>query len=348
MNASRVVRRLRSACALSSACLALATPVTAATFCVDSEANLRTALNTAHGNGTDDSIFLVVGTYFVSTPLVYSGSDGHALSLFGGYAAGCHVPAYPGARSTIDGQGQSALISASGVGNLRLSRLVWQNGIGSSVIIYLMGPIPPMGGNILIEQNVFGYNTGTSTPVSIHTDHGRTLVRNSLFIANTSQSPDSPAITLGGSEGSDDHDGYFNGNTLSGNQAGEGGKLLRLDGTQVWSVANNIFWNNAATYDLDVSVTSTELYYNDIANYFGTPIAGAGSNLAIDPRFANTIGGDFSLRADSPLLDAGFGNAPGGLGVNDLADHARVMGAAVDVGAYERPLPDLIFADGFD
>jgi uncharacterized repeat protein (TIGR01451 family) len=55
--------------------------------------------------------------------------------------------------------------------------------------------------------------------------------------------------------------------------------------------------------------------------------------LTDDPRFVSPATGDYGLRADSPAIDAGDSSAIAA--VTDLDGNPRILGAAVDLGAYE-------------
>ena len=68
----------------------------------------------------------------------------------------------------------------------------------------------------------------------------------------------------------------------------------------------------------------------------------------VDPQFAPCPGFlcfNFELSPQSPLVDAGDDTTPGGLTAIDLAGKPRVLGAHVDIGAYEN---EVIFVDGFE
>jgi hypothetical protein len=74
-----------------------------------------------------------------------------------------------------------------------------------------------------------------------------------------------------------------------------------------------------------------------------------------DPMFVGAAGGDYRLAAGSPAIDAcgdppflagdpDFLKAPRGVDQPDVVDNGGVF----DLGAFERQLPDLVFADGFE
>jgi hypothetical protein len=69
------------------ALLGIQAPAGAAQFCVDSAASLQTALTTAAGNGADDEVRIVQGTYVGN--FVYASTQANNLSVLGGYTAGC-------------------------------------------------------------------------------------------------------------------------------------------------------------------------------------------------------------------------------------------------------------------
>jgi hypothetical protein len=86
------------------------------------------------------------------------------------------------------------------------------------------------------------------------------------------------------------------------------------------------------------------LYYNGLsaaANYFSgsltncctVPLAAGTGNFTNAPLFVDLTGGDFHLRADSPCIGAGdAGFAPGSA---DLDGRPRLVGAGLDLGAFE-------------
>ncbi len=333
----------------------------AATFCVSSASELQAALNVAASNNQGDVIELVEGTFTLSTTLTHDSSEVRNLFLIGGYAAGCTALASASAKSVIDGGGARPLLDLAAAGDVVLLRLVWQNGVATTqhngMLIY-----PPSGssGSLRILQNVFrdidGYaDANTVVPPVYLAARAQLEIDDSLFAGIASAYPGRAAIILDGGTGtgSDSYGGRFINNTLTGNlvphASGDNDGALRLSGTpDSWLVANNILWDNAADYDLQLS-SHTALYHNDIGTYRGTPVDGIGSNPAVDPAFIDASSGDYHLRADSPLLNAGLHTVPGGVYLYDLDGNPRIVFGEVDIGAYEiQQLPDHVFIDGFD
>jgi len=56
----------------------------------------------------------------------------------------------------------------------------------------------------------------------------------------------------------------------------------------------------------------------------------------MEPRFVDEVTGDLRLRSTSPLVDLGVVCSTGGVVNLDAAEHGRLAGPTVDVGAYER------------
>jgi hypothetical protein len=70
----------------------------------------------------------------------------------------------------------------------------------------------------------------------------------------------------------------------------------------------------------------------------------ASLTMHLDPLFVGA--GDYHLQPTTPARDAGNDlQVPADI-THDLGGAARIIGPAVDIGAYERP--DSLFADGFE
>ncbi|MCS6875568.1 MAG: DUF5123 domain-containing protein, partial [Aquificaceae bacterium] len=155
-------------------------------------------------------------------------------------------------------------------------------------------------------------------------------------------------------------------NTFYNNRAKNGGGaliILEEDSAEVY-VVNNIFWQNTAiaggrdgddlfinsNYDEQGRSSAINLYNN---NFSGNANFSSGKsedllitkvqqgrynhagNVQVDPRFVNASAGDFRLQANSPLIDKGYNNLPSELLQKDKDGNPRVVGGAVDIGAYE-------------
>lgn len=113
-------------------------------------------------------------------------------------------------------------------------------------------------------------------------------------------------------------------------------------------VSNTVVWGNdpdpgvADIYAFGSGISFVRVHRGKLAGSTDSDSApGTG-----DPRFV--AAGDAHLRSDSILIDSGLANPIGGSGTFDVEGAARVKGAAVDVGAFEAALSDVIFKNGFD
>ncbi len=147
--------------------------------------------------------------------------------------------------------------------------------------------------------------------------------------------------------------------TFSGNAAGSDcGAVYNFLGASV-ELTNVIIRDNEADGNDDSASASicneidatTEVFHSLIANSGGSgagwnPDIGedGGNNLDADPLFvapldpadAPTESGDLRLMSGSPAIDAGDNDAfDAGLPDSDLAGYARLVGSALDLGAYE-------------
>jgi len=134
------------------------------------------------------------------------------------------------------------------------------------------------------------------------------------------------------------------GNTLVGNDTGfiaSKGAGASLTGT----LANTLVADNASR-GVIIGAAAGADFANEHDLVFGngtddfTPGAGT---VQADPSFVGA--GDFHLRSDSPARDAGNSAFTTDIPV-DLDGAQRVVGAAVDIGAWE--VGDAIFANGFE
>lgn len=142
--------------------------------------------------------------------------------------------------------------------------------------------------------------------------------------------------------------------TFAGNFAEDDGGGLVGNGSS--AITNCVFWRNTAYFgenDPESNIrhfsAGNPVFTNCLIGNSGGSGAGwqsdlgvdGGGNVDADPRFAAPIApastpstaGDFRLTSGSPALNAGA--AADSLGATDLAGNPRVIGTAVDMGAYE-------------
>lgn len=109
-------------------------------------------------------------------------------------------------------------------------------------------------------------------------------------------------------------------------------------------LSNSVVWGNdpdAATMDLYTFGSGMFLTRVHSGKRGGTPTSNISPSTG-DPGFVAY--NDPHLRADSLLIDSGVTNPLGGSGTFDASGLPRVLGDAVDIGAFES---ELLFANGF-
>ncbi len=205
--------------------------------------------------------------------------------------------------------------------------------------------------NVVNSYDYRSYGGGISI-----TAQTRTLTSN-IFKNNTAKA--TSAIGRGSEGGGVYLEGfnsttYLTNNNFVGNIAIDngGGIHLSLSSTEPYSskayLYNNIFWINESfkNYGADFSVSSNQsseltLFANNFDWNYETgywannPISIDPSNFnRVDPLFVDPDNGDLHLQSGSPMINAGFPNTPN-LPETDLDGNPRVIGAAVDIGAYE-------------
>ncbi len=169
-----------------------------------------------------------------------------------------------------------------------------------------------------------------------------TNVVNGLFAANTAGG-DGGALYLTG------NDATFTNTTFSKNAAGSTtgkGGALYLGSSGSMAIRNSILWGDTASDSAEIfngvsSATDVGVAYSDVGDNTGTGygFSDGGSNISLSPLFVDTTTNDFHLATSptaSPCIDVGDSTATALSGVHqDLGGDTRIMGTAVDMGAYE-------------
>lgn len=118
-----------------------------------------------------------------------------------------------------------------------------------------------------------------------------------------------------------------------------GSTVLDLNAPVANHIQNSIIWTDENTADAikvsngTATITISSSVIN--ANYQGT--ATLTNVLNSDPLFTNSAGGDFTVQSGSPAINTGDNTlySTGTMGNTDLAGNARIIGTAIDRGAYE-------------
>jgi hypothetical protein len=348
---------------LALGALLLADTVSAATHvkCVGSSgalADALSALSTAQDNSDADEIRIRTGNY-VAPAGGFSGSvtNHHNLTIRGGYTdAACTQQTLDASQTVLDGNHAAGVMTINTVqipnSDIEVSGLTFQNGSGSAEFesnaggLKIGDPNPISGGKVLVERNIFRNNSAASNGHSeavggllAATDGESLVVRGNLFFGNSS--PNAAAAYFYSNNEIDVSNNTFIGNTATGPAQSTRVMIGYFTFTGL-KLGNNILWGNATgpgVFDVDLSpmqfagMAGATLTNNDIESATGTAVAETGTRH-VDPGFVDN--GNYRLRASSPLIDAGVGDPAGGLAAVDLDGVARVQGAAVDLGAYER------------
>jgi hypothetical protein len=114
--------------------------------------------------------------------------------------------------------------------------------------------------------------------------------------------------------------------TLTGNAADAAG------GVAGGTLVNCIVWGNVSAGQ---PASSNYWFEINLDHCCTAPLPESGEgNIAVDPLFVNAGAGDYRLQAGSPCIDAGT-NLAWMAAATDLDGRSRIIGASVDMGAYE-------------
>ncbi len=326
----------------------------ASTFCVNSATSLQAALNTAGTNNQADLIEIVAGTYTAPPGgFFYISSEANGIDIYGGYTSGCTQRT--AARTTLDGSGlyqiMRIILNASSTAvNIDIRRITFIDGKATTSGGGLM--LSALNGYVNLEANRFLLNHADISAGALYVESGGIVVlRSNLFFANDASDEGAAMLLTSNAEA------YVVGNTVVSNTATSSLPMTHVGGVYFageagthLELSNNIFWNNNPNGIVDFeSGTPFTARNNDIGIMAGVPPdALSQGNQSVDPQFApcgSLLCVGFNLLRASPLVDAGYDAAPGGLGALDLEDKPRIIGPHVDIGAYEE---DVLFRNGFE
>ncbi|MEM4441094.1 MAG: choice-of-anchor Q domain-containing protein [Desulfurococcaceae archaeon] len=105
------------------------------------------------------------------------------------------------------------------------------------------------------------------------------------------------------------------------------------------NLAHNLFSTSTPSIDFSNAPQTEKVYIRLAGNYNqnianGCTNTGQYDNIQADPKFVNPQNGDLRLQASSPAINAGCNNAPS-IPSTDKDGNPRIVGTAVDMGAYE-------------
>jgi parallel beta-helix repeat protein len=312
---------LAAICAGGGAC--------ATEYCVHDVGELNAALAVAAA-GQTTVIKLAQGTYAVHGSTIENAHDYGPLQLLGGYNADCSVRTLNPSNTAFDGGGQSDDVLLNVYGDARVEGITLRNFAGIGLALYEGED----DAYVKVASNVFSHvgiilepRSGESFDLSFN--------NNLVFGYANGGWPTALFIV-------DDGTVHVEGNTVADN-ADDG---IAVCGHGEVALGNNIAWNNAAR-DIRLSCVGDdndprEAYFVDnlYGTLYGSETSDSYGTSHADPLFASPASGNYRLQNASPAINSG--NAALSHPGVDLDGHARVVGSAIDRGAYEAAVDDTV------
>ena len=334
------------------------------TFCVSSASDLTSALSAAQTTykNEDNEVDITHGTYFGNW--TYGIGNTHGIIIRGGFFSffdGCAQDANPDASLTVLDAAESGTVLSilpqpgkATSGAVTITDLTFAHGresVQTNGAGLFVGFIGLYTGDVLIERNIFRNNTNT-TPTGggagvVASIGGVLTVRNNMFFDNTAHAWS--ALSMFNSAG---HANVTNNtiayNFLNGSFASNAMVSYSGNGDAYAAFVNNITVYTLGTGSAISLNSRMALFNNDIDTSNGSPDPSSNGTINVDPRFVDSVNGNLHLRPDSTLINHGTDTNNvlfGGMSSYDLDGNDRVIGPAIDLGAYES---DILFRDGFD
>jgi hypothetical protein len=322
--------------------------------CVSTAQQLQNALTSASTggqyNGMDNRIKIVQGLYqtrLVSNPspgpFYYSNTAATgSLSIEGGYNADCSARSRNPLATLLDGNGQYQVMDLrSRKAAIQVSGVTIENGEatteGGGLSINAEGSDDSAAS---VSDTIIRNNHTTAFGGGLYAASGgsgnRTVVHGNLIVDNVADQGVSAVELIGGGDGVAFYDNTVTSNSVPGGDGSS--RSVYIDGTSC-DVANNIVQHNV-NGGFWMSCPSATLYFNDIGHILNDSGAVQAGNVAVDPGFVDSGGGDYRLGAGSPLL----GRSQWLTGGTDLLGAPYPLHGHQDIGAYE----DTVFVDAFD
>lgn len=207
-----------------------ATPIFAANFSVNTEAQLIAAINTSNGNAQADIITLTANiTLSAALPQITS-----EITIEGG-------------DFTLDGNGNGSVLYNNG-GTLTINNLTITGGTGNNCFATAEicgGGVFAAGGTVTINNSTLSGNSAQNNGGGIYAESGSTvIINNSTLSGNSTVS----TVSTGGGIFADSNVTITN-STLSGNSTtGRGGGIYHLRG--IVTVDNSTITGNSADNDI--------------------------------------------------------------------------------------------------
>jgi parallel beta-helix repeat protein len=311
------------------------------TYCVTNSFEFRDALTMAAGNGMNDVIKLVQGTYGILywDSFYYESSQSYSLAIKGGYSSGCSSRELNPGNTVLEGESiagvHSRVITLYNEGALSFNKIIvegvtiknglvqpieWESVCGAGIFIN-------SNSSIILMDNVIKDNTGGG--ICVYSVSGKVTLSNNV-IANNNDA-NSGGITVYSSGVID----IINNTITEDDSSG-----IYLDVDNMVNIYNNIIWDNDAASGgsifIEYNSVGTVNVYNNVLDSVQAyeSFTNEGNNINEDPLFADAINGDYHLLTCSPAINAGNNSAPS-LPATDFEGDSRIIGIAADIGADE-------------
>lgn len=257
-------------------CLATPVAIPAATFCVNNAAELQAALTVAAGNGADDVIKLIQGSYIGN--FIYGTTEPFNLFVEGGYTYSCASREISGANTIIDGNSAAealVLVNAAPV-TFGVDGITVQKGKNKAGL-YIKTP----GGtatvtNCIAQNNASG---GASVEAGMVTLTGNTFTANVSPLSGVGAVVKGKTVILTGNIFSENK-----GTTSSSNGGGVVVSMSAADSTLTLSdntFSNNFSYRGGGAYITGTNSTvriSRNIFIGNNSYYYGGGAYVTGSN----------------------------------------------------------------------
>ena len=236
----------------------------------------------------------------------------------------------------IDGNGGAGIWSSSGNSSIKIINCTITRNKGRG--LYVVD-----NGTVLVDSCLIASNTSASAPGGAGIYMTRGQIRNCLIVSNqfTGATGNGGGVCMTNAAlNTNVAFGLINCTIVDNYSAKEGGGVAAFGDSNY--IANCVIATNyaaAAVYpDVYPAGIATDHFWYTCAIVTAAPLPAAQGNIAGDPRFVNADAADYRLRESSPCINKGTFMS-WMTGSKDLAGHQRIIGAAVDMGAFEAPPP---------
>jgi hypothetical protein len=313
----------------------------AAEYCVGTPGTFQNALDQAELDGEDSLIKVRAGTYTLSNDLRYEPALEYVLpagrlTIRGGYDVGCNSYSLTPGATTIVSSNQSALEIFTSTDHASVAGMSFQ---GSALMMesLVLSACPA-------QRHTFAVRRVRIDQAQFHGVawcHD-VVVENSLFTNGVRRPGNTvvPSNTAFSTYLADDDDTYDTASKLTMVNSTVFNGLMSLisedDGHQGAAyLYNSIFNVSGSDIESEAHVFVRNSRYDGITFQGGALLLpGSVQNTSA----ASQLDANYVPAVGSPMINAGTSIVPDGLPETDHAGSARVIGAAVDIGALESPV----------